>query len=565
MKISFVLVILLVVSGSSVYPSSPAILLEPSQDGTLELMVVYTHDIHSHLYPDWIDSGCDGGMSLLATKVNDLRASNNVLLLDCGDTLSGGAVNDHNKGKPLIEVMNAIGYNAMAIDNHEFDQGVDVLEVMIETADFDIVSTNVEWPGTTQPADYTTVTIADYRIGIIGLTPSFWYAPEEVSFSSLTSAATSAVDDLEAEGVNFIVLLGSLSSDLASSVPNIDILLKSSGPEFIGDTLCLPSVETHASGMGVASLSINTAAGSIESYTFSTIDLTTPIQPDPTTEGIITSWENLMEIELDRPVGYVSSTLSRGMLGELMADAIRSATGADIATYNYGGVRDVILPGFITYRDLYRVEPFFNYIATIDVPGSLASTLVMSNYDSTDISSFDPGATYTLASSNFSITSFEKDYTSDVSNRQDYTQDTVIEAMTDYINEEKAVDTSVIHEVINEARITIAALPDSSISGGTPSSSRSLMVNTLDAASEGLNQDDEQTTVAEITAVVGQVTSLVSCSCAKRWLVTELNGIVYSLGGTPASPVPTFPWEIIILLGVVGVIIILMYFIKIRR
>ena len=127
MKSSLVLAILLVISVSHVSSALPTQIIQPRQDGTLEIMVAYTHDTHSHLYPDWINSGCTGGMSLLASKVNELRASNNVLLLDCGDTLSGGAVNDHNNGKPMIEVMNAKGYNAMAIDNHEFDLGVNGL------------------------------------------------------------------------------------------------------------------------------------------------------------------------------------------------------------------------------------------------------------------------------------------------------------------------------------------------------------------------------------------------------------------------------------------------------
>ena len=148
---------------------------EAVPDPTIDITIAYTHDMHSHLYSKWTGTKCSGGMPLIATKVQELRSLRPTLLFDCGDIISGGAVNDHNDGLPMIEVMNAIGYDAMALDNHEFDPGVNTLKGMIDAADFEILCANVDWPGTPKPLPYSIETVAGYDIGVIGLSTDFWY------------------------------------------------------------------------------------------------------------------------------------------------------------------------------------------------------------------------------------------------------------------------------------------------------------------------------------------------------------------------------------------------------
>ena len=94
-----VLACLIVVCGT--IPGIPAQSIV-SQDETINITVAYTHDIHGHLYPKWSGGSCSGGMARLSTKVQQLRAVRPVLLLDCGDILSGGATNDHNDGLPMV-------------------------------------------------------------------------------------------------------------------------------------------------------------------------------------------------------------------------------------------------------------------------------------------------------------------------------------------------------------------------------------------------------------------------------------------------------------------------------
>ncbi|MFW9843948.1 MAG: hypothetical protein ACFFEV_05180, partial [Candidatus Thorarchaeota archaeon] len=91
---------------------SLAVPVESLQGSTIDITIAYTHDIHSHLYSEWTGSECDSGMTLLSTKIQELRTLRPTLLFDCGDTLSGSPVNDINGGIPMIEVMNEIGYDA---------------------------------------------------------------------------------------------------------------------------------------------------------------------------------------------------------------------------------------------------------------------------------------------------------------------------------------------------------------------------------------------------------------------------------------------------------------------
>ncbi len=534
--IVLVLACLIVVCGT--IPGSPAQSIV-SQDETVEITVAYTHDIHGHLYPKWSSGSCSGGMARLSTKVQQLRAVRPVLLLDCGDILSGGATNDHNDGIPMVEVMNSIGYDAMALDNHEFDQGLTTLSGMIQAANFDVLSANTEWPGTPQTADYSIEEIAGYQIGIIGLTPSFWYAPDGVVFTDLAESASIAVSELEAQGVNFIIILGCVWSGLANSVPGVDLIVKGDGPEMIGDTLSLPSVGSYGSSLGVLNLTINISQGTIEAYAFSSHELSSTLEPDSAVEAIIDGWDAPLSEYLDTPVGYFDTYMSSSNVGPLLAEALWQQTGADVGVYNAGGVREGIDSGFVTYRDLYHVEPFFNFVATVDAPGWIAEQIVGSNYHATSITAFEPDTIYTIASSNFSITSFEWSYGSDLSNRQDTVGTSVVEAFAAHLSDAFPVEIPDLQDALIETKNVISSLPDEALTGGVPSDLRTSMNNELTSAQTALSEDDFADAVSHVRTAIDLVSDHVITSCPRRWLMIALNCIVYGLEDVTSPTTPS--------------------------
>ena len=568
-------VILFVVLFSVSYAPVPA----ASQAGEIQITIAYTHDMHSHMLPEWTPVGCSGGMPLLSTKVDELRALRPVLLLDCGDIISGGAINDLNDGLPMIEVMNEIGYDAMALDNHEFDPGIPILQGMIDAANFEILSANVDWPTTTKPAPYSIETVAGYDIGVIGLTPSFWYAPDDVTFSDLADSANAAAAELTSQGVNFIVVLGCVSSGLSNSLSDVDVIVKASGPEYINGVLVVPSVSSHAFGIGALDLTIDTSAGTIIDYSFTEHSIDSSLESDDDITAIIDRWDAPFADDLDKPIGYFGNRQSKGNMGIHLAEAILDYTGADIATYNLGGVRDSVDGGFITLRDLYHVEPFFNFVATLELPGNVIQSIMGGNYYATEISSFDPGTTYTVGSSNFSITSFERSYPSDASNRQDDVDQSVVSTLADYLAIEYPITDTEVLTVMSSVFNAISGLPDSALGAGDPSNLRTTMTDILSEADADIIEGYEVEALYNVEYVAAMVDNHVTASCAKRWLSTNLYGIICSLGGPsaptssqtststtyltspttsdPSEPLLWSPWALVVVMEIAALVIIL--------
>ena len=152
-----------------------------------KLTILHTNDIHSRIEPinkydstcsadDLAEDGCFGGSARLLTAIREAReAAENPILLDGGDQFQGSLFYSYYKGKAAAEMMNAMGYEAMAVGNHEFDDGPDVLANFAEAVDVPLLLANADLSGEAKLADgVEAATIVEKRgekIGIIGLTP----------------------------------------------------------------------------------------------------------------------------------------------------------------------------------------------------------------------------------------------------------------------------------------------------------------------------------------------------------------------------------------------------------
>ena len=119
-----------------------------SEDG--HLYIISTNDVHATI----------DALPRLATLVAVYEERGEVLLVDSGDRVSGNAYVDDaaEPGVPLIEIMNDMGYDVATLGNHEFDKGSQVLDAMIDAAEFDVVCANVTAKsGAKQPLHYTVI------------------------------------------------------------------------------------------------------------------------------------------------------------------------------------------------------------------------------------------------------------------------------------------------------------------------------------------------------------------------------------------------------------------------
>jgi hypothetical protein len=303
------------------------------------------------------------------------------------------------------------------------------------------------------------------------------------------------------------------------------------------------------------------------------------LEPDDDITAIIDRWDAPFADDLDKPIGYFGNEQSIGNMGLHLAEAILEYTRADIATYNLGGVRDSVDSGFITLRDLYHVEPFFNFVATLELPGNVIQSIMGGNYYATEISSFNPATTYTVGSSNFSITSFERSYPSDASNRQDDVAQSVVSTLANYLAIEYPITNTEVLTVMSSVFNAISGLPDSALGGGDPSNLRTTMADILSEADADIIEGYEVEALYNVEYVAAIVDNHVTASCAKRWLSTNLYGIICNLGGpststpfqtststtyltspttgNPSEPLPWSPWALVVVMEIAALVIIL--------
>jgi 2',3'-cyclic-nucleotide 2'-phosphodiesterase/3'-nucleotidase len=182
-----------------------------------ELTILHTSDLHAAVLPfnDYANQPSNtGSLAQVATLVEGIRDTTDhpVLLLDSGDTLQGSPLEQFahvrwGEPSPTIVAMNRIGYQAMAVGNHEFNFGLDVLRRAQKQADFPFLSANAVRADTGEPAfqPYAVFAAGPLKVGVLGLiTPNIpgWEKPENyagLEFLPMDDAARHWVPRLRGE------------------------------------------------------------------------------------------------------------------------------------------------------------------------------------------------------------------------------------------------------------------------------------------------------------------------------------------------------------------------------
>ncbi len=381
-----------------------------AQDDTFSITILHTNDTHSWHEPG---SNGDGGAARLASVVNQIRASrDNVLLLDGGDRFTGTLFHVQWRGQDQVQVMNAIGYDAMTLGNHEFDDGEEVLYNFVSQLDFPAVSANiVDWGSFTELDElinaFAVLDVNGQQIGVIGLTtpetPELTKASDEIQFSAdLVAVTQAAVDELTAQGVNKIVLITHIGLDMdrevAAGVTGVDVIVGGHSHTLLGNVYQAavegyPVVVENPEGAPVYIVQAGSnstylgrldvtfdAEGVVTAATGDTILLSRYITPDPALEEIVTELAGPVEELRATPTGAEATVALNGdrrvcrveecNLGNLITDAMRAETGAQIAITNGGGIRASIDEGEVTVGEVVTVLPFGNLVSTFELTGA---------------------------------------------------------------------------------------------------------------------------------------------------------------------------------------------------
>ncbi|MBP1749609.1 MAG: UDP-sugar diphosphatase / 5-nucleotidase [Deltaproteobacteria bacterium] len=357
--------------------------------GAADLRILYVNDFHgfAESYKRIGSDEMQGGIAHCAFRAAELSKEKPSLLLAAGDMIQGDTWANLFAGKSSIDVMNAMGFDAMVVGNHEFDFGKAVLVRRIEEAKFPVLAANVVGFDSLRP--YVIREVDGLRIAIIGVvteeTPSATH-PSNVAglqFLPVTKTVERYVAQLR-DKVDLIIVLSHIGYNadmaLAGAVKGIDVIVgghshtKAVKEIMVGNTVIVQAWE-HALVLGVLDLTIESGRITSMSDRLENI-LPATIKKDNKVAAIVENYSGQVGESMGKVIGQALVDLNaenarsaESNLGNLIADIMRRESGAEAAIINGGGLRTSILRGPVTVGNIYSVLPFNNYIIAIRLTG----------------------------------------------------------------------------------------------------------------------------------------------------------------------------------------------------
>lgn len=387
------------------------------------LTILHTNDTHSRIEEvnkydatcsatESAEQQCFGGMARLKAAIDAERAkADNVLVLDAGDQFQGSLFFTTYKGTDNAEFMNAIGYDAMALGNHEFDLGQDRLAPFLNDIRIPVLSANIE-SAPTSPihgkfAPYLIKTVGGEKIGIIGLTTPDTVAiarpGKDLRFLDAKETLQRTIPELKQQGVTKIIALTHLGYDvdqqLAAALNDLDAIVGGHSHTLLGDNArasgpyptlvknpsgkMVPVVTAYAYTQYLGRLVLNfDDDGNLKTASGSPLRLDASIKPDEQLAQRIAEMAKPIEELKTRRVAEttklidgsaVSCRTQRCPMGDLVTNAMLdrvSDQGITAALINGGALRASIKAGEVTMGDVLVVLPFQNTVATFQIKGS---------------------------------------------------------------------------------------------------------------------------------------------------------------------------------------------------
>ena len=384
------------------------------------LTILHTNDFHARFEPiSKYDSGCSaednaegkcfGGSARLVTAIEAARArSDNSILVDGGDQFQGSLFYTYYKGKAAAEMMNKMGYDAMTVGNHEFDDGPEVLRGLVDSVNFPIITSNAIT--TNEPllagAIQSAVVIerGGEKLGLIGLTPvdtaELASPGPNVTFIDPIEAVQQQVDRMAANGINKIIVLShsgyAVEKAVAAGTTGVDVIVGGHShsllsntdenaegpyPTMVGNTAIVSS-RSYGKYLGELKVTFD-AEGNIVEAVGEPILLDGTVAEDAATKERITEMAAPLEEIRNRVVAQSGGLLvgdrevcrvEECSLGNLIADAMLARVkdqGIQIGIANSGGIRASIDEGEVTMGEVMTVLPFQNTLATFQTKGQV--------------------------------------------------------------------------------------------------------------------------------------------------------------------------------------------------
>ncbi|UCH75175.1 MAG: 5'-nucleotidase C-terminal domain-containing protein [Rhodospirillales bacterium] len=344
--------------------------------------------------------GQGGFAELMSLLKAERAAAQHSITTFGGDLISPSVMSGLTKGTQMIELMNAVGVDVAVPGNHEFDFGPEIAAQRIGESKFPWLGTNVlgrDGKPAAGMVDLHTVKAGDFTVGFFGL-----LAPEtdtlsspggEISFASITATATTSVKKLQDMGADVIVALTHLdmATDiaLAREVEGIHAILGGHDHDPIvwrAGSVPILKAGYDAHHLGALDLSVEWVESRgrkrLQVVPAWRLTSTAGVTPDSDIKAIVDGHNARLDEALNVPVGKVAVLLDSQRasvrtretnIGNLIADAMRKAVGADIAITNGGGIRGdrtYDAGTVLTRKDVLTELPFGNVTVLLELSGA---------------------------------------------------------------------------------------------------------------------------------------------------------------------------------------------------
>lgn len=401
-------------SSIDLYPSDP----EAVYPDLIALDILSVNDFHGALLED----GKNPGASKLGKWLQDEEAKNpdGTLVLSAGDMSQGSIDSNLLYGKTVIEIMNQIGFDAMAVGNHEFDWGLDKLQEQAAASRFPILTANITDKQSggnlagTKP--WVIVEKKGVKIGIIGLSTKEIVTkvnPKVISAYNVNEPVVTVnrlVPELKKQGAQIILVLGHLGgypdkdntditgevTELANGITGVNALLTGhTHQKMAGYINGIPVVQAYYNGRaaGKVALKYSPQAKKVVSAVPTVINLPTPgLTEDAAIKAVINADQKEIAAVKNEVIGKAVGDLWHqkeqvSVLGQWVADIMRRQTNADFAFQNGGGLRTDIPAGDVSVGKLWEVIPFDNTLIQMDLQGSQVLSILQHGINNPNIGS----------------------------------------------------------------------------------------------------------------------------------------------------------------------------------
>ena len=402
-------------------PVSFAAETESETETRQDIVILATSDVHCGIDENFAYAGLE--------QIREVFEKNGdyTILVDSGDSVQGEVVGTITRGDTIIDLMNRLEYDVATPGNHDYDYGMDQFFELTGKADFPYISCNFNKEGELIFDPYLIKEVNGTKIGFVGVTtpetitsstPAYFqdedgnyiygFLQEDETGQALYDAVQDAVDDVREEGAEYVFLLSHLGesascepwtyADVISNTSGIDVVLDGHSHDTDqvvmedkdGNEVPRMGLGTKLNGIGYVRISAEDGSISHEFYTWTN----TPTFPQlADIENDISASVKDAMTELDKKLEKTVASSSYDLvtndpkeldesgvpvriirkketnLGDLVADAFRSAAGSDVAIHIGGGIRAEISAGDITYGDLLDVMPYENSMDVLEVTG----------------------------------------------------------------------------------------------------------------------------------------------------------------------------------------------------